>query len=526
MKAWSAVGLVCVFFATVVCGGGGGGGASTTNSTIQITWGDITRSTLTAPTSARSVRLVFQGAGPNGTDTEMTVNRGAFLYSYTDTYPLPPNTAPNGKVLSATFRAGTDPSVVVATATATMNVSNNSVNLANISLDGKVKTVVAQPLTMFKSAGTASLQFTALDQANNILAVAPGSAKWSVVSGDSILSMTPDGIVSGLKAGQTNVKATVDGIDSQPVAVSVNIDFVAYEASVYSIDQVAFAPDGKSLSSTGNWHKTWNPLNGGLIRGNNAGGQYIAYDPTNSSKFAFLSTSGVTLTDLATNSSVYFDGQIGRGIGRGIVALSPDGSKIASIGQEKFGIPLLSIRVWDVSTRTMIWKHTGLPTDNTCALAFSPDGLKLAYGGHGNEVTIFNTSNGSIFSSLRANDPLNDSEYILGLSFSPDGKYLATTGPSETNSLDIWDLTSLNLKQTVTLPDANGDAYDVKFSPDGELLAAASISGKIYLYPTSSYTSPKSLVGHSGICFSLDFSPSDRLLASGGLDKRIRIWCY
>ena len=516
MKVWSAVGLVCVFFATVVCGGGGGGGTSSTNSTIQITWGDITRSVLTGPSSARSVRLVFQGAGANGDDTEIVVNRSAsILSSYTGTYTLPPNTSPSGKVLSATFYAGAGPADVVATATATMSVANNSVNLANISIDGKVKTVVAQPLTMFKSDGTASLQFTARDQANNILAVAPGSARWSIVSGDSI-SATPDGIVSGLKAGQTNVKANVDGIDSQAVAVSINIDFLAYDASVSRIKKIAFAADGTSISSIGGGYKMWNSSSGALIRGDTRNFAHIASNPVDSSKLA-ICFDNLRIYDFAANSEVGFDGQKETQF----VAFSPDGSKIASIGLEQFGIPLISIRVWNVSNRTMIWKQAGI---NGGTLAFSPDGSKLVYGGYGNEVTIYDASAGTVVKSLRPEDPLNASERILGLSFSPDGKYLATAGPSETDSLDIWDLTSLSLKQTITLPD--GDAYDVKFSPDGELLAAASSSGKIYLYPTSTYVSPKSLVGHSGICYSLDFSPSTNLLASGGFDKRIRVWSY
>jgi len=58
------------------------------------------------------------------------------------------------------------------------------------------------------------------------------------------------------------------------------------------------------------------------------------------------------------------------------------------------------------------------------------------------------------------------------LDFSSDDRYLALGGPDTDGAIRIWDLR--HAKQTALLKQGGGSVFAVRFSPDGELLAAAS----------------------------------------------------
>ena len=62
---------------------------------------------------------------------------------------------------------------------------------------------------------------------------------------------------------------------------------------------------------------------------------------------------------------------------------------------------------------------------------------------------------------------------VLGVSFSPDGKYLATG--SWDNTAKLWDVESG--QEILTLAGHKRDVYGVSFSPDGKYLATGSGDG-------------------------------------------------
>jgi WD40 repeat protein len=68
-----------------------------------------------------------------------------------------------------------------------------------------------------------------------------------------------------------------------------------------------------------------------------------------------------------------------------------------------------------------------------------------------------------------------------------------------------------------------GEAWSVSFSPDGNLLAATSRNGQIYLWDAASGKEVRRLAGTRHV-FAIDFSPDGKLLASRWTDRSIRIW--
>jgi WD40 repeat protein len=116
---------------------------------------------------------------------------------------------------------------------------------------------------------------------------------------------------------------------------------------------------------------------------------------------------------------------------------------------------------------------------------------------------------------------------LFSITFSPDGSRVATVSPMEETAAEEkgiyeWDAVTGELLRM--LP-ANAFAlYSVRYSPDGELLAAGVQEGKILVWDTSSGELVQTLTGHTGLVPGLAFSPDGEYLASSSLDSTAKVW--
>jgi hypothetical protein len=65
---------------------------------------------------------------------------------------------------------------------------------------------------------------------------------------------------------------------------------------------------------------------------------------------------------------------------------------------------------------------------------------------------------------------------------------------------------------------------DVTFSPDGRLLASGSVDKTVKVWEAASGRLLHTLSGHTSWVFSVAFSPDGALLASGSTDKTVKVW--
>ncbi len=109
---------------------------------------------------------------------------------------------------------------------------------------------------------------------------------------------------------------------------------------------------------------------------------------------------------------------------------------------------------------------------------------------------------------------------VYSLSFSPDGKFLATA--SYDNTIKVWDFAAG--KEVKTLTGHTAPVYCVAFSPDGQTLASGSLDKSIRLWNVAEGKETKKIDGHTDIVDSVAWSPDAKLLASGSADKSVRLW--
>jgi WD40 repeat protein/Flp pilus assembly protein TadD len=260
-------------------------------------------------------------------------------------------------------------------------------------------------------------------------------------------------------------------------------------------DTVAFSPDSTKLTTTSAWDRTarlWDVATGQpLGDAFQHWGGLVALSPDGTKLATRAGRAG--LWDVTTGP--LFD------------ATSPDGTKRATLSQGG------SARVWDVATG----QSWALPHQYWSLLAFSPVGTKLATLSEDGTVRVWD-----------ADKPMEDAlqykdQVLRAVAFSPDGTRLATGSDDKTARL--WDVVTGK-----PLGDAlkhSGSVEAVAFSPDGTKLATK--SGKtVRLWDVATYKPLGDALQHTTPVKDMAFSPNGAKLATAGradwLGDSTHIW--
>lgn len=136
------------------------------------------------------------------------------------------------------------------------------------------------------------------------------------------------------------------------------------------------------------------------------------------------------------------------------VAYSPDGTRIASAGGDA------SAKIWSVSSGDLSLTYSGHDTD-VGMLAFSPDGTRIVSGDRNGVIRIWDAGTGTLIAGCQHSG-------LSAIAFSPDGRKVASAGDT---TVKVWDAAS-----SVLLLTYSGHANlvrDVAFDPGGSRIASS-----------------------------------------------------
>ncbi len=249
------------------------------------------------------------------------------------------------------------------------------------------------------------------------------------------------------------------------------------------------------------------------------------------------------------------------------LAFSPDGNYLAAVGgaPAQFG----EVQFWNVVSYTPI-RQLKLTYDTLFAVSFSPDGSRVAFGCSDKTARVVQFPMATELTKFENHD-----DWVFGTAFSKDGEHLITGARDMAlKLLDVQsgsfidDINSSNKgygpirsiqrhptedqviiggddgeprlyrvfriqKRDVGNTDFNllrayprvpGGINVVCFSPDGGLIAAGGIEGRVHIYETGSGKLVQEFTGDAVSVFTLAFHPNGKELATGGFEGIVRYY--
>jgi serine/threonine protein kinase len=147
------------------------------------------------------------------------------------------------------------------------------------------------------------------------------------------------------------------------------------------------------------------------------------------------------------------------------------------------------------------------------SLSWAPDGRSLA-AAHGNKVLIWRPERKpkTIYYSYNAQ--------VNAVAWSPDGVYLASGGHDR--MVHVWNVqndTFIGVYQNQIRP-----VSALAWSPDSRRIVSASLAANINVWDAMTGQTLVSYYAHAGDVLALAWSPDGRSILSGGTDCKVRVW--
>jgi WD40 repeat protein len=200
------------------------------------------------------------------------------------------------------------------------------------------------------------------------------------------------------------------------------------------------------------------------------------------------------------------------GLREGIPVFSPGDSYLSNVEcVSSEGVPVGELRLFDAQTGRRTLVLSGLATGVT-RVSIAPDGKTVLVVA--DETRLYDSNTGAVKQTLPAGAPK-----ISNAAFSPDGTALAVTRGSEIHLLNT------ETGQTLARLEGHTDAVtSLSYSGDGTMLASGSLDKTVRLWDVPAGRLRHTLSGHSDIVRSVAFSPDNSYVVSGGNDKVARHW--
>lgn len=201
------------------------------------------------------------------------------------------------------------------------------------------------------------------------------------------------------------------------------------------------------------------------------------------------------------------------------VAFSPDGTTVATAGDDQL------IHTWSAVNGAAFDVLNGHQAAIT-ALAFTPAGDLISTAGDGASLGWKLTPEWKLDRTLGTGDPASPlADRVNALAFNRGGTQLATGSgePSRGGEIKLWSVADGKLVND--FPKVHSDAVvSLEFSPDDRVLASGAADKMARVIDLATGRIVRSLEGHAHHVLGISWSADGRTLATAGADGVVKIW--
>jgi WD40 repeat protein/serine/threonine protein kinase len=197
------------------------------------------------------------------------------------------------------------------------------------------------------------------------------------------------------------------------------------------------------------------------------------------------------------------------------VAYGPDGKLLASGAGNWYSGRGGELVVWDARTGRRL-RTLGTASGTVYAVAFHPDGRRLASAGLGGTVRIWDAHTGALLRDLKGHPSTSDC-----VAFSPDGKLIAAGCRQSGTNVLVWDAETGEIVHRMA--GHRGPVWGVAFSPDGRRLASCDYDGIAHLWDRDTGAVVRTFGGFNDFR-AVAFSPDGVWLALASYSGHVVRW--
>ncbi len=196
------------------------------------------------------------------------------------------------------------------------------------------------------------------------------------------------------------------------------------------------------------------------------------------------------------------------------VAWSPDGKRIASGSDDN------TVQVWDAANGGHVYTYSG-HSNSVEAVVWSPDGKRIASGGgdvvagHDFTVQVWDAANGGHVYTYSGH-----SGVVNAVAWSPDGRRIASGSSDKT--VQVWD--AADGGHVFTYRGHSDSVNAVAWSPDGKRIASGSVDHTVQVWDAANGGHMYTYRGHSDSVNAVAWSPDGKRIASGSDDHTVQVW--
>ena len=294
------------------------------------------------------------------------------------------------------------------------------------------------------------------------------------------------------------------------------VDNVINAGSVGAVKSVAYSPDGKRLAVAGEggavqiWdvlsHTVALTISGHLSRVNS-----VAFSPDGQFVLSASDDSTARISSALNGQLIQvLSGHVGP-VHR--ARYSRDGRFVVTAGEDT------TARLWDAEKGTELRTFKGQHRRAVFSADFSFDGAALATASADRTVIIWDAQTSEPIKVLPHDTPVFD------VAFSPNTQLPTLATVTAGRTAQVWGFFG-DYPLLAKFVGHSGWVYGVSFSPDGKLIATSSDDRtvRIWRWENGATSEVAILNGHTATVTAVAFSPDGKTIATGSDDRSVLVW--